>query len=93
VVLSCAGFDGLLAEGAQTDRALANLAVCALAGFVAGIGAHVRGPKDCPMWHNPNRLLTHITGPQRFDAACRAKLKKHHARELEAFDALLKVFG
>ena len=93
VVLSCAGFDGLLAEGAQTDRALANLAVCALAGFVGGIGAHVRGPKDCPMWHNPNRLLTHITGPQRFDTACRAKLKKHHARELEAFDALLKAFG
>jgi hypothetical protein len=66
--------------------------VSALAGFVGEIGAHVKGPKDCPMWHNPNRLLSHITGPQRFDAACRNKLKKQHTRELEAFDALLKAF-
>lgn len=93
VVVSFAGFEALLVEGAQTDRALANMAVAALAGFTAQIEAHVKGPKDCPMWHNPNRLLSHIVGPQHFDAACRNKLKKKHARELEAFDALLKAFA
>jgi hypothetical protein len=92
VVASFAGFDELLVEGQPTDRAVANLMVSALAGFIADIGAHVKGPKDCPMWHNPNRLLSHIAGPQRFDAGCRNKLKKKHARELDAFDALLKAF-
>ena len=92
VVASFAGFDGLLVEGKATDRAIANLMVSALAGFSAGIDAHVKGPKDCPMWHNPNRLLSHITGPQRFDANCRKKLKKEHGTELDAFDALLKAF-
>ena len=44
------------------------------------------------MWHNPRRLLSHLTGTQRFDAACRAKLRKEHARELQAFDAMLTAF-
>ena len=92
VVASFAGFDGLLVEGQATDRALANLMVSALAGFIGGIDAHVKGPKDCPMWHNPNRLVSHITGPQRFDANCRKKLHREHAGELNAFDALLKAF-
>ena len=44
------------------------------------------------MWHNPNRLLSHMTGVQHFDTACRNKLKKQHAGELEAFETLLKAF-
>lgn len=92
VVASFAGFDGLMAAGVQTDRALANLSVSALAGFLGAIDAHTKGPKDCPMWHNPNRLLSHMTGAQRFDTACLNKLKKQHAHELEAFEALLKAF-
>lgn len=93
VVASFAGFGDMLAEGALTDRALTNLAVCALAGFRGGIDSHERGPKDCPMWFNPNRLMSHITGVQRFDATCRTKLKNEHARELDALDALLKLFA
>ncbi len=92
VVASFAGFEGLMVEGQATDRAIANLMVSALAGFIGSIDAHDKGPKDCPMWHNPKRLLSHITAPQRFDANCRTKLKKQHAGELEAFDALLKAF-
>lgn len=92
VVVSFAGFEELLVEGAQTDRALANMGVSALAGFTAQIEAHVKGPKECPMWHNPRRLLSHLVGPQLFDVVCRNKLKKKHTRELEAFDALLKAF-
>jgi len=93
VVASFAGFDGLMVAGAQTDRALANLAVSVLAGFLGGIAAHTPGPKNCPMWHNPSRLLSHLSGEQHFDARCRKALAKEHARELEAFDALLKVFN
>jgi hypothetical protein len=93
VVASFAGFDGLMVEGEQTDRALANLTVSVLAGFFAGIGAHTHGPKNCPMWHNPSRLLSHLTSSQHFDATCRKALAKAHARELEAFDALLKAFN
>ena len=44
------------------------------------------------MNNNPNRLVSHITGPQRFDANCRKKLHREHAGELKAFDALLKAF-
>ncbi|MGQ0698815.1 MAG: CHAT domain-containing protein [Panacagrimonas sp.] len=93
VLVSFAGFDEMMSEGPLTDRALANLTVTALAGFVAGIDTHQKGPSDCPMWHNPKRLVSHLMGPQRFDAACRAKLKKkERARELEAFDSLLKAY-
>lgn len=92
VVASFAGFGGLMVEGAETDRALANLSVSALAGFIGGIEAHSRTPKNCPMWHNPNRLLSHLTGTQHFDATCRKALAKEHGRELEALDALLKAF-
>ena len=92
VVMSFAGFDDLQAEGTQTNRALANLAVSALAGFMAGIPAHTHGPKDCPMWHNPERLLSHLTEAQRFDLACRKQLQALHEEELKAFDLLLSAF-
>lgn len=91
VVASFAGFDEMLVEGQATDRAIANLMVSALAGFFGGIEAHVKGSKDCPMWHNQNRLLSHLAGPQHFDPACRAKLKRQNA-DVEALDALLKTF-
>lgn len=92
VVLSFAGFGGLLTEGMQTDRALVNLIVSALAGFVGGMAPHTKGPHDCPMWHNPGRSLSQMTEALRFDPACRIQLAQQHARELEAFEALLKVF-
>ncbi|EHR69473.1 hypothetical protein BurJ1DRAFT_0591 [Burkholderiales bacterium JOSHI_001] len=93
LVMSFAGFDGLLAEGAPTDRALANLTVSALAGFIGGMPAHTQGPKNCPMWHNPKRLLAHLTEVQRFDAACRKRLQASHAPELAAFELLLQAFA
>lgn len=93
VVLSFAGFDGLLPEGLQTERALANLVVTALAGFFGGMSAHNTGSHDCPMWHNPGRLLSHVTKVQRFDRACRTHLEQSISRELEAFDAILTAFA
>ena len=41
VIFSCAGFDDLKAEGPDTDRAIANVTVTALAGFFGETG-HAR---------------------------------------------------
>lgn len=49
LIFSVAGFEGLAPEGAMTDRAIANVLVTGLAGYLAGIDAHSRGAKDCPM--------------------------------------------
>lgn len=91
-VMSFAGFDDLPVEGARMDRALANVLVTLLAGFVCNLTLHAKGDHACPMWENSDRDLEQIIGTQRFDAACRRKLAKDHARELEAFDALLSAF-
>ncbi len=93
VVMSCAGFDELLAEGAATDRALANMTVTALAGTLGHLDAHQHGAKDCPMWFNADRLQSRLSGRQRFDAPCRRKLSASIPNELKAFDALLQAFA
>jgi len=92
VITSLAGFESLQAEGAATDRALANLAVSALAGFGGQLDLHETGPRSCPMWFNLDRDIDHLSHRQRFDAKCRAHLRGQHGRELQAFDALLKAF-
>ncbi len=91
VIFSCAGFN-LAAEGKQTDRAIANGTVTALAGFLGELDTHDRGAKDCPLAYNKNRNPAHLISPQKFDKSCRAKLKKKIPRELPALEALLKLF-
>jgi len=93
VIFSCAGFDDLKAEGPETDRAIANVTVTALAGFLGRMGSHERGAQDCPMFHNPLRKFQHLSGAQQFDKGCRARLKKKLTRELPALEALLKAFN
>lgn len=92
VIFSCAGLDRLPAEGPETDRAIANVTVSGLAGFLGDMDAHTRGAKDCPLAFNPQRDYAHIIGPQRFDQKCLAILRKKLPNELAALDALLKVF-
>jgi hypothetical protein len=92
VIFSCAGFDDLKAEGPDTDRAIANVTVTALAGFFGEMGSHERGAQDCPLFHSPLRKFQHLTGHQKFDKGCRAKLKKKLPTELAALEALLKAF-
>ncbi len=92
VIFSVAGFDALPAEGPETDRAIANVMVSGLAGYLGGLDAHSRGAKDCPMATNDARDLKHIVGPQAFDRSCRAKVAKAIPDDLPALDALLKVF-
>jgi CHAT domain/Astacin (Peptidase family M12A) len=92
LIFSVAGFEGLAPEGAATDRAIANVLVTGLAGYLAGIDAHSGGAKDCPMWANDARDIKHIVAPQKFDRGCRAKVAKAIPAELPALEALLKVF-
>ncbi len=92
VIFSVAGFDELPPAGPETDRAIANVLVSGLAGYLGGIDAHERGAKDCPMAANDARDLKHIVGRQLFDRSCRAKLAKVIPDKLPALDALLKVF-
>jgi predicted Zn-dependent protease len=91
VIFSCAGFN-LAAEGKETDRAIANGTVEALAGFLGELGTHDRGAMDCPLAYNKSRNLAHLISPQKFDKSCRAKLKKKIPRELPGLEALLKLF-
>lgn len=91
VIFSIAGFDELPSEGPETDRAIANAAVTALAGFYGGIDAHNQS-KTCPMWANEGRDFKHLIGKQEFDAACRKQLKSKLGAKLGALEKLLKTF-
>jgi hypothetical protein len=93
IIFSVAGFDELAPEGHETDRAIANALVAALAGFYGDMDSHSRPPADCPMAFNESRDFAHLVGPQRFDARCRARLRPKLGRKLEALDALLQAFA
>ena len=90
IISSFAGFDELAAEGDKTDRAIANVTVTGLAGFLGQMGTHVRGPGDCPLAYDEDRELEIITGQQVFDPKCRAQLKKKIPKELAALEQILK---
>ena len=54
----------------------------------AGSRPTSKAPKDCPMWHNPNRLLSHIVGaatfrrgvPQQAEETTRARTRRRSMR-------------
>jgi hypothetical protein len=93
IIYSVAGFDEIAPEGAETDRALSNGLVSALAGFYGDIGTHDRGAKDCPMAFNEDRDIKVIAGQQKFDARCRKTLKAKLSAKSDALEALLKAFA
>jgi hypothetical protein len=92
VIFSCAGIDDLAAEGPDTDRAIANTMVSALAGFFGELGTHERGARDCPLFFNESRDVKHMIGAQKFDPSCRKRLNQKMRAQLPALDALLKAF-
>lgn len=91
VIFSCAGFDASAITG-EADRVIANTMASALAGFLSDLGAHEKGPRNCPMYFDQERDVTLMTGRQKFDKACRAKLAKKIPKELPALEALLNTF-
>ncbi len=92
VIVSCAGYDELPAEGPLTDRALANLTASVLTGFLADTGAHERRPKTCPLFYDKDREFDLLVGQQQFDAICRKKLKKAIPDDLPALEKLFNTF-
>jgi hypothetical protein len=92
LVFSFAGFEELPAAGPLTDRAVANLAAATLAGYLGRTGSHERGPHTCPLAFEAARNLGHLTGRQRFDKTCRARLEKSLPRELPALEQVLRAF-
>lgn len=92
LIFSCAGFDDLPTEGADADRAIANVVVSALAGYLGQLGTHDHGAKDCPLAQNIQRELSNLIQTQTFDRSCRAKLLARIPTELRALEALLATF-
>jgi hypothetical protein len=92
VIFSIAGFDNLAPEGPETDRAIANNMVTALAGFYGSVDSH-KNFKSCPLWVNENREFDSLVSQRKFDAACREQLKPKLGRKFDALEALLKVFS
>ena len=92
IIYSVAGLDAIAPEGLETNRALANGLVSALAGFYGDVGTHNRGAKDCPMAFDDSRNIEVIVGPQKFDAACRKSLKPKLGAKFDALEVLLKTF-
>jgi hypothetical protein len=84
---------GLGLEDAPPDaveRGVVNAAVSALSTLRTGLEAHKRGPRMCPLYFNPGRDLEQITGRQRFDARCRAEIRRRGGKDdLAALEALL----
>ena len=92
ILFSVAGLEALKPEGPETDRAIANALVSGLAGFYGRTGTHSSGAKDCPMYFNEHRLIEHVLGPQKFDAACRDRLTRAIGSKMHALEGLLKTF-
>jgi hypothetical protein len=91
LIFSIAGFD-VAPEGTETNRAIANAAVCSLAGFYGDMGTHARGAKNCPMAYNEGREFEYVAGPLKFDASCRKFLRPRLGEKFDALEALLKTF-
>lgn len=92
VIFSIAGFEKLPPQGPETDRAVANNLVTALAGFYGNLNTH-QNSKTCPMWINEDREFDFLVNQQKFDMSCRKQLRSKLGRRFPALEALLKVFA
>jgi hypothetical protein len=83
---------GIPPSGPITDRAIANVAVAGIAGYLRDADSHARTPTDCPNYYNPKRSLKVLTGRQKFCTVCSKELKTEHPKEFEAMNAILRTF-
>lgn len=97
LVLSTAGL-ALPAEGPVAGRALANEVVAGLAAQMLAYessadAVHARGPRDCPLFYNPERASESVSGRLRFDSRCKKRLVSALGRATaRAFDDLLAAY-
>jgi hypothetical protein len=83
---------GLPPRGPATERVIANLLAGCLAGALGRVEVHERGPKQCPMYFNPERSLDVLQGRMQFDKQCRTKLAASVPHLVPDLDAILGVF-
>lgn len=105
LLFSTAGLP-LPSEGPEAGRVVSNSVVQSLASQMteengAGCGIHEDGDVNCPFYFNRRRDSALISSREKFDARCRAHVKKHlpasfrghtAAQILAAFDQLLAAF-
>src|SRR6185295_3880133 len=97
LVLSTAGL-ALPAEGPLAGRALANEVAAGLAAQMldyesSAAVVHQRGPRDCPLFYNPERAILSVTGRLRFDARCNKRIVSALGRATaRALDDLLAAY-
>jgi hypothetical protein len=83
---------GLEPTGPATERAIANVAVSGIAGYLSNKGSHEKGPQDCPNYYNPKRKLEVLTGRQKFCKPCAAQMRRNFPMEYTALNAILRAF-
>jgi hypothetical protein len=91
LLFSTADFD-LPSSGVETDRAITNVVVGALAAKLSDSTYHEKGDHRCPLYYNTNRPDSDLAQQLSFDAACRKHLRKTIPQDLAALDALLALF-
>jgi hypothetical protein len=79
-------------SGPDTDRAIANAVVGALAAMLTKTDYHEKGDHHCALYYNPDRLYEHLIEHLNFDASCRRNLQKLIPKELPALETLLSLF-
>jgi hypothetical protein len=88
LIFSFAGFDELSSGGEDTERAIVNVTIAALAGYLGKHDSHDSGPKNCFMSRNASRNPQQLLKPLRFDPRCRATLLARIPAELKALEAI-----
>jgi hypothetical protein len=84
---------GLEPDSEESARGIANSIVGLLTLTRHDVTPHLTGPKNCPLFRNPERDLKVITGAHTFDARCAEKIRKESRADLDAFEAILSAFG
>ena len=83
---------GLEPKGLATDRAIANVTVGGIAGYLLET-SHEQGARDCPNYYNADRKLSLISSRQKFCKDCLEKLQqKGYSNELKSLNAILGAF-
>jgi hypothetical protein len=92
IILYSASDQRLPTHGVGADHAIVNAVVQGLTGILADTGTHKRGPKNCPLYWNPELDLELTINRQEFDSKCDLILKRKIPNDLPALKALLGAF-
>lgn len=93
IFFSTAGFD-LEPNDPATRKILTNELTTTVTHMRADLDTHKRGPKTCPFYFNQERDKSVIENATKFDAKCKARLKKRlSTAEFQAMETLYKALA